>query len=108
MIWFWTREHQRMRLETRYDNDTSEFVVVIQRDDGREESERFSDIAAFRQRLVALEQQCEAEQCVQSGAPVLLPEGFPNQPLALETTGKTLAAFARACDRIDTWLMSNP
>lgn len=172
MIWFWSRENQEMRLETRYDNDTAEFVVAIQYPDGRQESERFSDIEVLRKRLIALEQKFAAEHWTQAGAPIFVPDGFPNRRLAPELSGVGLgghgarstatrsysigvrtfditlssaavtkdsswtvasvidttrggrevviptmdiivastedAAFARACDRIDKWLMSNP
>ena len=29
MVWFWTRDNQDLTFETRYDNDTSEFVVAL-------------------------------------------------------------------------------
>jgi hypothetical protein len=90
MIWFFSRENQKMRLETRYDNDTSEFVVAIERPDGRRETERFSDIVAYRKRLVVLERQCEAEHWTRSGGPLILPEGFPNRRLAPEVTDRVL------------------
>jgi hypothetical protein len=168
MIWFWSRERQRMRLETRYDNDTSEFVMVIEHPDGRRETERFEDIGTFRERLIALEQAFEAEHWTQSGKPEFVPEWFPqrrldSQPLTNASEGRTTimkraytaglrvfeltlsmvelkgqslwtvehvtelsangaaapvpgmfavvspteeATFARACDRIDKWLLS--
>jgi hypothetical protein len=170
MIWFWSRNNQKMQLETRYDNDKSEFVIAIQHPDGHHESERFSDIDVFQQRMMVLEKQFEAEQWTQSGRPLLIPAGFPNQRLAsrladrttedldriistrtytvgrrafelilsmavikgqslwtvehvTETTGGRApvaipgihaviastpeVTFARACDRIDKWLLSN-
>jgi hypothetical protein len=169
MIWFWSRDTQTVRLETRYDNDTSEFVMVIEHPDGRQDHERFVDIDAFRERLVELERHLESEHWTPSGTPQFVPEGFPNQRLGSRstddksknrdgatanrtyTTGKWVfelalsmtvlkgqslwtvervvetrwlgvalavpgmdtvvsstadAAFARACDRIDKWLLS--
>ena len=91
MIWFFSRKNQHIRLETRYDNDTSEFVVAIERPDGRRETERFSDLVAYRKRLVALEEQCEAEHWTPSGLPLIVPEGFPNRRLAPDVTGRVVA-----------------
>lgn len=79
MIWFWSREKEKMRLETRYDNDTSEYVMVVERPDGKREIERFSDIGVFRTRLIALEQRLEADRWTQSGRPEVVPEWFPNR-----------------------------
>ena len=90
MIWFWFRDKRTIRLETRYDNDTSEFVVVIEHPDGSHESERFADLDVFRERLVVLEQTFEAAHWTQSGYPLLAPEGFPKQRLGSESMrGKT-------------------
>lgn len=81
MVWFWTRENQVLTFETRYDNDTSEFVAELVWSDGRREIERFTDIDAFRQRLVALERRLEADRWKNSGPPIFSPEGFPNRRL---------------------------
>ena len=48
MLWFFDREDESLRLETRYDNDRSEFVAVVRYPDGRERSERFSTLGDFR------------------------------------------------------------
>ena len=57
MIWFWSREKQKMQLETRYDNATKEYVITIRRPDDQQQTERFADLVAFRRRLVTLEKQ---------------------------------------------------
>jgi hypothetical protein len=77
MVWFWTRGTAEMRLETRYDNDTGEFVVVLATDGGKA-TERFKDIEALRARLVALEQYLQDDNWKNSGPPVFIPDGFPN------------------------------
>jgi|1185.fasta_scaffold1303289_1 hypothetical protein len=77
MIWFWRRQQAEMRLETRYDNTTNEFVVVVATDGGTV-TERFADMKSFRTRLVALEQQLHADEWKNSGPPLFVPEGFPN------------------------------
>jgi hypothetical protein len=79
MIWFWSREKQKMQLETRYDNATKEYVITIRRHDDQQQTERFADIVAFRRRLVALEKQLEDDRWIQSGTPTIDPEGFPNR-----------------------------
>jgi hypothetical protein len=66
--WLWSRFNQTMRLEMRYDDDTSEFVVVVEDPSGRQESQRFADIDALRERLVALDRQCEAERWTPSAS----------------------------------------
>jgi hypothetical protein len=79
MIWFWSRATEKMQLETRFDNDSKEYVLTIRFADGREEFERFPEMTLFRQRLVTLETQLEADQWVQSGTPIFDPAGFPNK-----------------------------
>jgi hypothetical protein len=79
MVWFWSRAGQELQLETAFDNETSEFVVTRVWSDGRRETERFMNLEEFRARLVAIEQQLEAERWKNSGPPLLVPEGFPNK-----------------------------
>ena len=43
MLWFLERDDESLKLETRYDNDTSEFVVIVRHLDGRERTEQFTD-----------------------------------------------------------------
>jgi hypothetical protein len=80
-----------MRIETRYDNAASEFVVTIHYPDGRQVFERFSNLTGFRERLVAFEQQFEADHWTPSGAPLIVPEGFPNRRLIPDLPGEKLA-----------------
>jgi hypothetical protein len=81
MVWFWMRGSEQLQLETRYDNDTEEFVVTVISSDGNSRTERFTDLKAFRARLVLLEEQLEAKAWRNSGPPLLVPEGFPNRRL---------------------------
>lgn len=81
MVWFWTRDNQDLKFETRYDNDTSEFVVALVWPDGRQDIERFTQIEAFRQRLVALEHRLEEDRWKNVGPPIFVPDGFPNKRL---------------------------
>jgi len=78
MLWFFDRADQTLRLETRYDNDTREFVAVIRWPDGREQIERFTEIRDFRRWLVALDHILEFAQWKPT-SPVILPYGWPNK-----------------------------
>jgi hypothetical protein len=79
MIWFWSRAKEQLQLETRFDNDTREYLLTIRYADNRQEFERFRDVASFQQRLTSLERQLEADHWVQSGTPVFDPAGFPKK-----------------------------
>ncbi|HET9833608.1 MAG TPA: hypothetical protein VFP91_17930 [Vicinamibacterales bacterium] len=41
MIWFYTRDQDSLRLETRYDNDALEYVGILTQPDGTQPSRRF-------------------------------------------------------------------
>ncbi|SRR5216684_1419883 len=41
MLWFYERDHVSLRVETRYDNDTAEYVGILHHPDGRQETQRF-------------------------------------------------------------------
>lgn len=76
MIWFWTNGVHERRVETRYDNDAGEFLVIITDEHGRERTERFSDLHVFRARLAALDEQMRGERW-SPGALAIDPAGFP-------------------------------
>ncbi len=79
MLWLWARGADKLELETRYDNDTGDFVVTRRWSDGRQRTERFRGLADFRTRLVELERELETERWSNTGPPVLLPDGWPNR-----------------------------
>lgn len=81
MIWFFERESESLRVETRYDNDTSEFVAIVRYADGREQTHRFTKMDEFRAWLVAFEQSLEADHWVSQGGPSFLPNGWPDERL---------------------------
>lgn len=56
MVWFFARGDQVLELETRYDNETSEYLVDLRGPDVDSPTERFTDAAAFRTYLVDLEE----------------------------------------------------
>ena len=64
-----------VRLETRYDNDTAEFVLIMHRPNGGPQIERFKNAVTFRERLEVLETQLEADHWTQHG-PILLRDGW--------------------------------
>ena len=79
MVWFFERYEESLRLETRYDNETREYVVVVHYPDGREETERFANPEEYRVRLVALENHLDAERWLCNGPPAILADGWPNK-----------------------------
>jgi hypothetical protein len=81
MVWFWIRDNEELKLETRYDNDTSEFVVTVESLNGVPTTERFTNIDDFKSRLIELEHHLEADRWKNSGPPIFIPEGFPNRRL---------------------------
>ena len=79
MIWFWSRAAEKLQIETRFDNDTKEYMLTIRYPDNRQEFERFPDVTSFQKRLTSLERQLESDRWVQSGTPAFDPSGFPNK-----------------------------
>jgi hypothetical protein len=79
MLWFFSRDNDSLRLETRYDNDTLEYVGLLTHPDGRHESKRFTTVDAFRDWLVTLEDELAAEHWTPTGAPHVLPDGWPTR-----------------------------
>ena len=80
MLWFYNRDNASLRLETRYDNDTADYVALLHHPDGRQELHRFKELGAFRQWLLTLEQTLTADRWTQSGAPEILSDGWPDKP----------------------------
>ena len=76
MIWLYEKDTQSLRLETRYDNRTLQYVLTIHRADGVE-TERYEKLDDFRQRLLALEKLLADGDWHRSGPPVLDPDGWP-------------------------------
>jgi hypothetical protein len=42
MLWFYTRNRDSLRVETRYDTQTLEYVGILTHPDGREDTRRFA------------------------------------------------------------------
>jgi hypothetical protein len=69
MVWFFERSAQMLELETRYDNETSEYVLEIRGLDVPSQIERFTDAAAFRTRLEAVERHISGQRWRRDGCP---------------------------------------
>ena len=80
MVWFFERSAEVLRLETRYDNETAEYVLELQGPDGRRsQTERFADAAAFRARLVAVEDGLSEQRWQRNGPPLIIADGWPDR-----------------------------
>jgi hypothetical protein len=80
MVWFFERDNEQIEVETRFDNTTREYVVIVRRADQQEEATRFRDADSLRIRLVKLTRELEEEDWLTSGPPVILPDGWPDKP----------------------------
>lgn len=76
MIWLFERGAEVLRLETRVDNTSGEYVLVSTWTEGASEIERFRDYAAYEARIHALEARLAAEHWVQVGSPTILSDGW--------------------------------
>jgi hypothetical protein len=74
MVWLFEREAHAVRVETRYDRESSEYVLLIHRRDGSQ-IERFENEVTFRNRLETLEQQFDSDRWRRTG-PFLLRDGW--------------------------------
>jgi len=76
MVWLFERSGESLRLETRYDSGTGDYVLIIHRQDGAAQVEHFKDETVFRARLAALESQLRTDRWTAAGPPVLLKDGW--------------------------------
>ena len=81
MLWFFERADESLRLETRYDNKTSEFLVVVSYPDGRERTEQFATLEDFRRCLQAFEHVLHQQHWTGRNGPIVLPYGWPDERL---------------------------
>jgi hypothetical protein len=80
MLWFYKRDRVSLSLETRYDNETREYVAVIVHPDGRRETERFERREAFGAWLQTFEQRLAHEHWAVDGPAHVLADGWPDKP----------------------------
>ena len=76
MVWFFARGSDSVRVETRFDNLSREFVLEVAWADRGLETERFTDLATFQARVLVVEAQLEAGAFAQVGNPEILPHGW--------------------------------
>ena len=69
MVWFYERPDGALRIETRFDSTTQEYVLQVEWPGRPTVTQRFSDRLAFEVRVLALERQLEAERWKQVGGP---------------------------------------
>jgi hypothetical protein len=76
MVWFFARGNDSVKVETRFDNASKEFVLEVAWGNRPVETERFKDLTEFQQRVTAVEKRLEAEAWSQVGNPEILPHGW--------------------------------
>ena len=79
MLWLYERDRASLWLETRYDNTTDEYVGLLHHPDGRQASQRFSHLVAFRQWLLMMEATLAADRWTRNGPLDILPDGWPDK-----------------------------
>ncbi|MEP6593844.1 MAG: hypothetical protein ABJC51_09130 [Acidobacteriota bacterium] len=76
MIWLFARGDEVLRLETRVDNASGEYVLVSTWSEGPAKVERFSDYETYDTRVRLLEARLDAEHWIQVGSPTILSDGW--------------------------------
>jgi hypothetical protein len=76
VIWFFERSGEKMRVTTRFDNATREYVVEIESADRGNELERYTDFGAFDKRVQALHVELLESQWTQAGPPGIIADGW--------------------------------
>ena len=79
MVWFFERDSESLRLETRFDNDTDEFVAIVHWTDRPKQIERFPDATLFQMWLTAFEDGLAKERWRTDRSPEFLPDGWPSR-----------------------------
>lgn len=78
VIWFFERDDQTLRVETRYATDTAEYLLVICWPEG-DECERFTSVAGFHARLVQIENRLEEKRWSRVRRLVIVPNERPRR-----------------------------
>lgn len=81
MIWLYERGMETLRVETRFNNDSSQFELIWHRPDGTTESEQFATEGEFRQRLESIEVSLKTDQWNINGSPQVLANGWKDAAL---------------------------
>ena len=80
MVFFYKRDCVSLKVETRYDNETAEYVAVVIEPDGRRLTVRFDRQESFRAWLETHEERLANERWAADGPPRILPDGWPHRP----------------------------
>jgi hypothetical protein len=78
MLWFYSQDQLTIRIETRYDNRTAEYVLVVHWSADQRQEERFATEVLFRERLLEVEKHVDAEGWKKDGPPMILRDGWPD------------------------------
>ena len=78
MLWFYAQDRLTLTIETRYDNRTAEYVLVVHWSANHRQEERFATEILFRKRLLELETLVHTEGWRKDGPPTILPDGWPD------------------------------
>ena len=76
MVWFYKRSDGDLRVETRFDSASAEYVLEVAWPGRPVMTERFADTGEFESRVLALERQLDEEKWQQVGSPEILPHGW--------------------------------
>jgi hypothetical protein len=76
MVWFFERAQEVTRLETRFDNDAREYVLIIEAPGVVPRTERFATRQDFQARLLVLERQLKSQNWAQRGDVQILADGW--------------------------------
>jgi hypothetical protein len=79
MMWFFERGNERLEIKTRYDNETSEYVLEVVEPGEARPVERFLDAKSFRIRLLEVERELDHMQWRANGSPRILADGWPDR-----------------------------
>lgn len=77
MLWFYIRNRDSLQIETRYNNETQEYVGILIYPDGRRETKCFRALDEYRTWLIEVERELATERWIPAGAPQILPDGWP-------------------------------
>ena len=79
MLWFYSQDSLTLRIETRYDNRSAEYVLVVSWSADRRQEERFATAVLLRKRLLEVEAQIGIDGWRKDGPPIVLPTGWPDK-----------------------------
>ena len=75
-VWFFERGDEVLELETHYDDKAAECILELRGPNLAPITERFTDRAEFRTRLLAIERDLTSQRWRQTRRPVVLPNGW--------------------------------